>query len=92
VVGLSVLLAVPAWADPEGDFLNQLGNIPGVTINGFTSGLLLNAGNQACGHLRDGLNFDDTVGAMMWYPGASTGTMRALVSTAQHTMCPDTLR
>ena len=77
-----------AAADPDSDFLNVLGNTPGVTINAFTGPMLTGAGHQACGHLQSGMSFDDTVAAMMWYPGASTGTMRALVSAAQQTLCP----
>lgn len=86
VVALAV--AAPAAADPESDYLNLLGQTPGVTVNGFTTPMLSGAGHQACGHLQSGMSFDDTVGAMMGYPGASTGTMRALVSAAQQTLCP----
>lgn len=89
VAGVAALaVAAPAAADPDSDFLNVLGNTPGVTVNGFTAPMLTGAGHQACDRLQAGMSVDDTVAAMMGYPGASTGTMRALVSAAQQTLCP----
>ena len=88
LAAVAVGFAGPAGADPDSDYLNLLGNTPGVTINGFTAPMLTGAGHQACGHLQAGMSFDDTVAAMMWYPGASTGTMRAVVTAAQQTLCP----
>ena len=85
---VALVLAAPAHADPESDFLAVLSETPGVTVNGFTGPLLTGAGQQACGHLRDGMSFDDTVAAMMWYPGATNAAMKALVRAAQQTLCP----
>lgn len=88
ILAAAVGFAGQAAADPDSDFLNLLGDTAGVTVNGFTAPMLTGAGHQACGHLQSGMSYDDTVAAMMWYPGASTGTMRALVSAAQQTLCP----
>lgn len=84
-----VALSATAQAAPEDDFLAVLANTPGVTVNGLTGPMLTGAGQQACGHLRDGMSIDDTTAAMMWYPGASTALMRALVGAAHQTLCPD---
>jgi len=88
LAAMAVGFAGQAAADPDSDYLNLLGDTAGVTVNGFTGPMLTGAGHQACGHLQSGMSFDDTVAAMMWYPGASTGTMRALVRAAQQTLCP----
>lgn len=90
VIAAAVALAAPSQADPQSDFLAILSDTPGVTVNAFTGPMLTGAGQQACGHLHDGMNFDDTVNAMMWYPGASNALMKALVRAAQQTLCPDT--
>lgn len=89
LAAVAVGFAGQSVADPDADFLNVLGNTPGVTINGFTGPMLTGAGHQACDRLQSGMSVDDTVAAMMGYPGASTGTMRALVSAAQQTLCPE---
>lgn len=89
--GVALVLAVPAHADAEGDYLGVLAGTPGFTINGFTSGLLLNAGNTICGDLRGGMTPEDSANKMLFYPGSSLTTTRAMVSAAQHTLCPDTL-
>jgi hypothetical protein len=88
---MGIVLAVPAAADPDGDYLNQLGNTPGFTVNGFTSGLLLNAGNTICADLRGGMTPEDSAQKMLFYPGSSIALTRVMVAAAQQTMCPDTL-
>ena len=85
----AVALSGSAQAAPEDDFLAVLAGTPGFTINGFTGPMLTGAGQQACGHLRDGMSIDETTAAMMWYPGATNAAMKALVVAAHQTLCPD---
>jgi Protein of unknown function (DUF732) len=80
-----------AHADPGGDYLNQLGNTPGFTVNGFTSILLTNAGNGACNDLRAGITPEDAAVRQLSFPGSSLASTRIMVSAAQQNLCPDTL-
>lgn len=87
---IALLTAAPANATPEDDYLGQLSNTPGVTVNGFTGPLLLGAGNTACGDLRGGMTPEDAAQKMLSYPGSSIGLTRVVVGVAQQTLCPDT--
>jgi hypothetical protein len=81
-----------ASADPPQDYLDALSNTPGFTVNGFTGPLLLGAGNTICTDLRAGMTPQDSANKMMFYPGATNVTIKAMVTTAQRTLCPDTVR
>lgn len=87
----ALVLAAPAAADPEGDYLNTLANSPGFTINGFTSPLLVGAGNAICGDLRGGTPIDVAQQHAMAYPGATNFGVKVMVGAAQQYLCPDTL-
>ena len=88
------LVAAPvASADPSPDYLDALSNTPGFTVNGFTGPLLLGAGNTICTDLRAGMSPQDSANNMMlFYPGATNVTIKAMVATAQQTLCLDTVR
>jgi Protein of unknown function (DUF732) len=82
------LIGAPiASADPPQDYLDTLSNTPG-----FTGPLLLGAGNTICTDLRAGMTPQDSANKMMFYPGATNVTIKAMVTTAQRTLCPDTVR
>ena len=81
-----------ASADPPQDYLDTLSNTPGFNVNGFTGPLLLGAGNTICTDLRAGMTPQDSANKMMFYPGATNVTIKAMVTTAQRTLCPDTVR
>ena len=87
------LIGTPvATADPSQDYLDALSNTPGFTVSGFTGPLLLGAGNTICTDLRGGMTPQDSANKMMFYPGATNVTIKAMVATAQQTLCPDIVR
>jgi hypothetical protein len=81
-----------AQADPTQDYLDALSNTPGFTVIGFTAPLLLGAGNTICTDLRAGMTPQDSANKMMFYPGATNAAIKAMVGTAQQTLCSDTVR
>lgn len=54
--------------------------------------MLLGAGNTICTDLRAGMTPEDSANKMMAYPGATNVAIKAMVATAQRTLCPDTIR
>ena len=87
------LIGAPAGsANPSQDYVDALSNTPGFTVNGFTGPLLLGAGNAICTDLRAGMSSQDSADKMMFYPEATNVTIKAMVATAQQTLCPDTVR
>ena len=91
-LAIGLIGAPVASADPSQNYLETLSNTPGFTVNGFTGPLLLGAGNTICTDLRAGMSPQDSANKMMFYPGATNLTIKAMVATAQQTLCPDTVR
>jgi hypothetical protein len=83
------VLAAPAQATPEDDYLGILASTPGFTVNPFTGPLLLGAGNTICADLRAGMSPADSAAKMMAYPGATNAATVVMVSAARQTLCPD---
>lgn len=92
VLAVGIGVAAPAAATPEEDYLGVLSNTPGFTVTPFTGPLLTGAGNTICTDLRAGMSPADSANKMMFYPGATNVTIKAMVAAAQQTMCPDTIR
>ena len=91
-LAIGLIGAPVASADPSQDYLGALSNTPGFTVNGFTGPLLLGVGNTICTDLRAGMSPQDSANKMMFYPAATNVTIKAMVATAQQTLCPDTVR
>ena len=80
----ALLLAAPAAADPETEFLDYM-SAHGATINPFTRGFLIGGGNAACSDINAGIPVDQV---RVPYPGASDQNVRDLVAGAALYLCP----
>jgi hypothetical protein len=86
----SVLFCPPAHADPDGDYLNILGNTPGVIGGPINNAIYTSQGHRACDILHSGATHDDAVNQLTVPVYVQPWLARAMVDAAQTALCPDT--
>jgi hypothetical protein len=90
-VGLvATALSATAQADPDGDYLNVLGNSPGFFGGVLNDAIYVGAGHRACDALRGGATPEDVASRLVISPFTTPYMAHTIVDAAQATMCPDT--
>lgn len=90
LAALALVVAAPAHADPDGDFLSIISNSPGTFGGPINNGVYLNTGHRACDLLRGGTSYQDTVDQLVAPPFITAYTARLSTDAAQTALCPDT--
>lgn len=87
----AVVLAAPAHADGEVEFLQMLNDTtPGTAIFGGASARYLASGYRACDALRSGASKDDAIAAATVFPGIQPRwEVSSIVDIAPKTLCTD---
>ncbi len=87
---VAVLLAAPAHADPDSDYLNMLSGYGFDTSNPSIAQDLLVAGHNICRNLGDGSSPADESAKLSRLSGGRWTTQQTdgVVAAAQSTLCP----
>jgi hypothetical protein len=88
VAGLA--FAAPASADPDGDYLNIMGNTPGVIGGPINNAIYTSQGHRACDLQHSGVSHDDAVAQLTVPMYVQPWLARAMVDAAQVVYCPET--
>ena len=86
----ATLFCPAAHADPEGDYLDILGNTPGVIGGPINNAIYTAAGHRACDILHNGGTSEDAVTQLTVPLYVQPWLARSMVGAAQTAMCPDT--
>jgi len=89
-VAAAMMFSAPAYADPDGDYLNILGNSPGFFGGPINNGIYVAAGHRACDALHSGATPEDAAAQLVIPPYTTPYIARTMVNAAQATMCTDT--
>jgi hypothetical protein len=84
---LAVVLAVPAHADPDGDYLAYIGGQPGMIGGPVNNGLYLASGHHACDLMASGVTPDDAAGQLTNF-FVTPYIAKTMVTGAKRTLCP----
>lgn len=84
---VAVLLAAPAQADPDGDYLANIGNQPGIIGGAVNNGIYLAEGHHSCDLLAGGATPDDAAGQLTNFY-VTPYIAHTIVTAAKQSLCP----
>lgn len=84
---IAVVLAAPASADPDGDYLANIGNQPGMFGGAVNNGIYLASGHRACDLMASGVTPDDAAGQLTNF-FVTPYIAKTMVTAAKQTLCP----
>lgn len=86
----ALLVAAPAGADPDSDYLAVLSGQPGYLGGAVNNAVYVNTGHRACDVLHGGASREDTIAAITTPPWITTHQASIITDAAQTALCPDT--
>lgn len=87
VFAVAVVLAAPAHADPDGDYLGNLAGQPGIIGGPVNNGIYLADGHRSCDLIASGMSPQDTEGQLTNF-FVTPNIAHAIVVAAQQSLCP----
>lgn len=84
---IAVLLASPAHADPDSDYLANISGQPGIIGGPVNNGIYLSQGHRACDLMGSGVSPADAEGQLTGF-FVTPNIAHAMVVAASQSLCP----